>query len=49
MDKTQARNSGEELSDFNPVNDELEETGTYMPVHKSSVTGKMVLELWRIC
>ena len=35
---------GQELSDFNPVNDELEESATYLPVYKSSVTGKMVLD-----
>ena len=38
------QDSGEELSDFNPVNDELEESATYIPVYKSSVTGKMVLD-----
>ena len=38
------QDSGEEISDFNPVNDELEETATYMPVYNSSVTGKMVLD-----
>ena len=38
------QDSGEELSDFNPVNDELEESATYLPVYKSSVTGKMVLD-----
>ena len=36
--------AGGELSDFNPVNDELEESATYLPVYKSSVTGKMVLD-----
>ena len=38
------QDSGEELSNFNPVNDELEESATYLPVYKSSVTGKMVLD-----
>mgnify|MGYP000494810885 CR=1 FL=1 len=38
------QDAGEELSDFNPVNDELEESATYLPVYKSSVTGKMVLD-----
>ena len=38
------QDSGEELSDFNPVNDELEEGATYLPVYKSSVTRKMVLD-----
>ena len=39
------QDAGDELSDFNPVNDELEESATYVPVYKSSVTvtGKMVL------
>ena len=37
------QDAGDELSDFNPVNDELEESATYLPVYKSSVTGKMVL------
>ena len=35
---------GQEVRYFNPVNDELEESATYLPVYKSSVTGKMVLE-----
>ena len=35
---------GEDLSDFNPVNDELEESATPLPVYKSSVTGKLVLD-----
>ena len=35
------QDSGEELSDFNPVNDELEESVTYLPVYKSPVSGKM--------
>ena len=34
------QDSGEELIDFNPVNDELEESVTYLPVYKSPVTGK---------
>jgi len=38
------QDAGEELSDFNPVNDELEESATYLLVYKSSVTGKMVLD-----
>ena len=38
------QDAGGELSDFNPVNDELEESATYLPVYKSSVTGKMVLD-----
>ena len=38
------QDAGEELSDFNPVNDELEESATYLPVYKSSVTGKMKLD-----
>ena len=38
------QDSGEELSDLNPVNDELEEIATYLPVCKSSVTGKMILD-----
>ena len=37
------QDAGDELSYFNPVNDELEESATYLPVYKSSVTGKMVL------
>ena len=37
------QDAGEELSDFNAVNNELEESATYLPVYKSSVTGKMVL------
>ena len=40
MDKTQAT----KLSHFNLVNDELEESATYLPVYKSSVRGKMVLD-----
>ena len=36
------QDAGDELSHFNPVNDELEESATYLPVYKSSVTGKMV-------
>ena len=38
------QDAAEELSDFNPVNDELEESATYLPVYKSSVAGKMVLD-----
>ena len=38
------QDSGEELSDLNPVYDELEEIATYLPVCKSSVTGKMILD-----
>ena len=38
------QDAGEELSDFNPVNDELGESATYLPVYKSSVTGKMKLD-----
>ena len=38
------QDAGEELSDFNPANNELEESATYLPVYKSSVTGKMVLD-----
>ena len=38
------QDSGEELSDFNPVNDELEESAIYLPVYKSLVKGKMVLD-----
>ena len=38
------QDAGEELSDFNLVNDELEESATYLPVNKRSVTGKMVLD-----
>ena len=38
------QDSGVELSDLNPVNDELEEIATYLPVCKSSVTGKMILD-----
>ena len=38
------QDSGEKLSDFDPVNDELEESATYLLVYKSSVTGKMVLD-----
>ena len=38
------QDAGGELSDFNPVNDELEESATYLPVYKSSATGKMVLD-----
>ena len=38
------QDAGEELSDFNPGNDELEESATYPPVYESSVTGKMVLD-----
>ena len=38
------QDTGEELSDFNPVNDELEESATYLPVYKSSVAEKMVLD-----
>ena len=38
------QDAGEELSDFNLVKDELEESATYLPVNKRSVTGKMVLD-----
>ena len=38
------QDAGEELSDFNSVNDKLEESATYLPVYKSSVTGKKVLD-----
>ena len=38
------QDSGKEMSNLNPVNDELEERATYLPVYKSSVTGKMVLD-----
>ena len=34
----------EELSDFNIVNDQLEESATYLPVYESPATGKMVLD-----
>ena len=34
----------EELSDGNTVNDEFEESTTYLPVYESPVTGKMVLD-----
>ena len=34
----------EELSDVNTVNDEFEESTTYLPVYESPVTGKMVLD-----
>ena len=34
----------EELSDFNAVHDEFEESATYLPVYESPVTGKMVLD-----
>ena len=33
------QDAAEELSDFNPVNDELEESATYLLVYKSSVKG----------
>ena len=38
------QDSGEKLSDFDPVNDELEESATYLLVYKGSVTGKIVLD-----
>ena len=38
------QDSGEELSDLNPLNDELEESETYLPVYKGSITGKLILD-----
>ena len=34
----------EELSDFNPLNDKLEDNATTLPVYESPVTGKIVLD-----
>ena len=38
------QDSGKELSNLNPVNDELEERATCLPVYNSTVTGKMILD-----
>ena len=34
----------EELNDFNPLNDKLEDNATTLPVYESPVTGKIVLD-----